>query len=141
MKPCQTRFTSMEGDVLDQVSEAYLLRQVAIHRRPVYRHIHGDISLSRQTLSVFIDGYFESKKTPYQRLSMYQDILAWDVMLDEPKKDYLSDLGNIPVLNARGVRLINAMLERYGRMVFEMGGDDALMRIAAGFSSDEAAKA
>lgn len=46
---------------LTWVSDAYLFHLVSLHRRPVYRHQYGDISLNQPALQAFIDSYLEDK--------------------------------------------------------------------------------
>jgi hypothetical protein len=42
---------------LTWVCDAYLFHLVSLHRRPVYRHQYGDISLNQPALQGFIDSY------------------------------------------------------------------------------------
>jgi hypothetical protein len=46
---------------LTWVCDAYLFHLVSLHRRPVYRHQYGDISLNQPALQGFIDSYLIDK--------------------------------------------------------------------------------
>ena len=61
---------------LTWVCDAYLFYLVSLHRRPVYRHLYGDISLNQPALQGFIDSYLKDKGWSLERRhAHYIDIL------------------------------------------------------------------
>ncbi|EHK0699951.1 hypothetical protein ICL29_004077 [Salmonella enterica] len=111
---------------LTWLSEAYLIHLVSLHRRPVYRHENGDIALDRHSIATFVDGYFEERRSSVSRRDLYLRLLH----LKEPDKgDYLAYWGEPPRLTPRGIRLINAMFQRFGLMAEEMGGYEELVKL------------
>lgn len=107
------------------LSESYLVHLVSLHRRPVYRHENGDIMLNCQTIACFVDEYFAERRTMTYRQYLYAKLL----ILDEPNESgYLAHLGETPHLKPRGIRLLNAMFNRFGFMVEEFGGYENLLK-------------
>lgn len=110
---------------LEWLSEAYLVHLVSLHRRPIYRHENGDIMLNCRTIACFVDEYFAERRTMAYRQYLYAKLL----ILDEPNESgYLAHLGETPHLKPRGIRLLNAMFNRFGFMVEEFGGYDNLLK-------------
>lgn len=105
---------------LNWVSEAYLLHLMSKHRRPVYRHINGDIALNMPSIHAFIDGYLAEKRSSEKREQIYLTLLDFDAMDKAGDPSLLVDWGGIPMLNARGLRLINAMFNRLGYMAMDV---------------------
>lgn len=113
---------------LTWVSDAYLLHLVAMHRRPVYRHVNGDIAVNRSGIEGFIDGYLRERWPPLKRAGMYMRMLDIDAM-SKPKTDgYFVHWGEVPQLKPRGRRFIDAMFNHYGEMVQQLGGEGATIQ-------------
>ncbi|HIB8899230.1 hypothetical protein [Enterobacter hormaechei] len=111
--------------VLMWLSESYLVHLVSLHRRPVFRHENGDIMLSCQTIACFVDEYFAERRTLAYRQYLYAKLL----ILDKPNESgYLAHLGETPRLKPRGIRLLNAMFNRFGFMIEEFGGYENLLK-------------
>lgn len=107
------------------LSESYLVHLVSLHRRPVFRHENGDIMLSCQTIACFVDEYFAERRTLAYRQYLYAKLL----ILDKPNESgYLAHLGETPRLKPRGIRLLNAMFNRFGFMIEEFGGYENLLK-------------
>lgn len=107
---------------LTLVSDAYLFHLVSLHRRPVYRHQHGDISLSQPALREFIDTYLEDKGWDLdRRRAHYINILDLIKYMNRSNSDFI-DWGTVPTLTPRGVRWMNACFSRLGEMVNSLGG-------------------
>ena len=107
---------------LTWVCDAYLFYLVSLHRRPVYRHAHGDISLSQSALQGFIDTYLEDKGWDKQkRQTHYVNILDLIRYMHCSNSDFI-DWGTVPALTPRGVRWMNACLSRLGEIVNSYGG-------------------
>lgn len=113
---------------LTWVSDAYLLHLVAMHRRPVYRHVNGDIAVNRHCIEGFIDGYLRERWPPLKRAGMYTRMLDLDAMRNSKKDGYFIHWGEVPQLKPRGRRFIDAMFNRYGEMVQELGGEGATIQ-------------
>ncbi|RJK63723.1 hypothetical protein CMV60_20040 [Serratia marcescens] len=113
---------------LTWVSDAYLLHLVAMHRRPVYRHANGDIAVNRSGIEGFIDGYLRERWSPLKRAGMYMRMLDIDAMCNSKTGGYFVHWGEVPQLKPRGRRFIDAMFERYGEMVQELGGEGATIQ-------------
>nr|DAY67311.1 MAG TPA: hypothetical protein [Caudoviricetes sp.] len=107
------------------LSESYLVHLVSLHRRPVFRHENGEIMLSCQTIACFVDEYFAERRTLAYRQYLYAKLL----ILDKPNESgYLAHLGETPRLKPRGIRLLNAMFNRFGFMIEEFGGYENLLK-------------
>lgn len=103
------------------VSEGYLLYLIVKHRRPVYRHVNGDISLNKESISAFIDEYLAERNAPGKRMQIYLSLLDFETMEnDSSNQSFLVNWGGVPTLNKRGIRLINAMFNRLGFMAEEI---------------------
>lgn len=104
------------------VADAYLFYLVSIHRRPVYRHQYGDISLDQPALHGFIDSYLEDKGWSIQRRSeWYGKIVDFEAAIKRGNSDFI-DWGTVPTLKPRGIRWLNACFSRLGEMVHAQGG-------------------
>lgn len=104
------------------VCDAYLFHLVSLHRRPVYRHQHGDISLDQPALKGFIDSYLEDKGWDMnRRRAHYIQILDLIKYLHRSNSDFI-DWGTVPTLTPRGIRWLNACFSRLGEMVNSFGG-------------------
>ncbi|EDV2725998.1 hypothetical protein YV85_001052 [Salmonella enterica subsp. enterica] len=107
------------------LSESYLVHLVSLHRRPVFRHENGDIMLSCQTIACFVDEYFAERRTLAYRQYLYAKLL----ILDKPNESgYLAHLGETPRLKPRGIRVLNAMFNRFGFMIEHFGGYENLLK-------------
>lgn len=107
---------------LTWVCDAYLFYLVSLHRRPVYRHQHGDISLNQPALQGFIDSYLKDKGWSLERRhAHYIDILDLIKYLHRSNSQFI-DWGTVPALTPRGIRWMNACLSRLGEMVNSYGG-------------------
>lgn len=111
--------------VLMWLSESYLVHLVSLHRRPVFRHENGDIMLSCQTIACFVDGYFAERRTLAYRQYLYAKLLILD---KSNESGYLAHFGETPRLKPRGIRLLNAMFNRFGFMIEEFGGCENLLK-------------
>nr|WP_286037454.1 hypothetical protein [Enterobacter kobei] len=104
------------------VSDAYLFHLVSLHRRPVYRHQYGDISLNQPSLQAFIDSYLEDKGWDMEkRRAHYINILDLIKYMHRSNSDFI-DWGTVPSLTPRGLRWMNACFSRLGDMVNSCGG-------------------
>lgn len=108
---------------LEYVSQAYLIHLVSMHRRPVFRHENGDIGVNLYALGAFIDGYLAERYPPAQRATRYLSLIDFDGM-SVARSNLLADWGPVAMLKPRGIRYINAMLNRYGEMIQELGGEE-----------------
>lgn len=107
---------------LTWVSDAYLFHLVTMHRRPIYRHQYGDISLNHDSLRAFIDSYLEEKGWNLdRRRAHYINILDLMKYMHRSNSDFI-DWGTIPTLTPRGIRWLNACFSRLGEMVNSNGG-------------------
>ncbi|EAA2606270.1 hypothetical protein AID75_15970 [Salmonella enterica subsp. enterica serovar Senftenberg] len=107
---------------LTWVSDAYLFYLVSLHRRPVYRHQYGDISLDQPAVRGFIDSYLEDKGWDVgKRCAHYINILDLIKYMHRCNSDFI-DWGTVPTLTPRGIRWMNACFSRLGEMVNSYGG-------------------
>ena len=107
---------------LTWVCDAYLFYLVSRHRRPVYRHQYGDISLNQPALQGFIDSYLKDKGRDIERRrAHYINILDLIKYLHRSNSGFI-DWGTVPALTPRGIRWMNACLSRLGEMVNSYGG-------------------
>lgn len=115
---------------LTWVCDAYLFHLVSMHRRPVYRHAHGDISLNQPSLQGFIDSYLEDKGWNLdRRRAHYINMLNLIGYMDRKNSDFI-DWGTVPSLTTRGLRWMNACFSRLGEMVNACGGWDNVETLA-----------
>nr|WP_253939274.1 hypothetical protein [Enterobacter cancerogenus] len=104
------------------VCDAYLFHLVSLHRRPVYRHQYGDISLNQPALQAFIDSYLEDKGWDMEkRRAHYINILDLIKYMHRSNSDFI-DWGTVPTITPRGIRWMNACFSRLGEMVNSLGG-------------------
>ncbi|EMD6813328.1 hypothetical protein ACEWB5_18165 [Citrobacter koseri] len=116
------------------VCDAYLFHLVSLHRRPVYRHAHGDISLNQPALQGFIDSYLEDKGWDMEkRRAHYINILDLIKYMHRSNSGFI-DWGTVPALTPRGIRWMNACFSRLGEMVNSYGGWENYAKEAAGES-------
>lgn len=109
---------------LQWLADAYLFHLVSMHRRPVFRHQYGNISLSQHAVQGFIDTHLEEKGMGLkERRARYITLLDIDAFANRTNSDFV-DWGTVPVLKPRGIRWINACFSRYAEMVEELGGED-----------------
>lgn len=107
---------------LTWVSDAYLFYLVSLHRRPVYRHQYGDISLDQPAVRGFIDSYLKDKGWHMEKRSAhYINILDLTKYMRSNNSDFI-DWGTVPALTPRGIRWMNACFSRLGEMVNSYGG-------------------
>ena len=107
---------------LTWVCDAYLFYLVSLHRRPVYRHQYGDISLNQTALQGFIDSYLADKGWSMERRrAHYINILDLIRYMGRKNSDFI-DWGTVPTLTPRGIRWLNACFSRLGDMVNSYGG-------------------
>ena len=107
---------------LEIISDAYLFHLVSMHRRPVYRHQHGDIHLSQHAVQGFLDSLLEEKGWSLERRwEWFQRCLDLDAYMRRDKSQFI-DWGTVPQLKPRGIRWINACFNRLGEMVEDLGG-------------------
>jgi hypothetical protein len=117
---------------LTWVCDAYLFYLVSLHRRPVYRHASGDISLNQPALHGFIDSYLIDKGWSIERRrAHYIDILDLITYMGRKNSDFI-DWGTIPALTPRGIRWLNSCFSRLGEMVSSYGGWDEYVRKVEG---------
>jgi len=110
---------------LVMISDAYLFYLVSLHRRPIYRHQYGDISLNQPALQGFLDPYLESKGWSMKKRSeWYLRILDLQSYTQRNNSKFI-DWGTVPTLKPRGIRWINACFNRLGEMVNEAGSWEA----------------
>lgn len=111
---------------LQWLADAYLFHLVSMHRRPVYRHQYGDISLSQHAVQAFVDTHLAEKRmTLRERRNRYINLLDMDAFAERGNSVFV-DWGTVPQLKPRGIRWINACFNRYGEMVQDMGGQDVV---------------
>ncbi len=117
---------------LTWVCDAYLFHLVSLHRRPVYRHQYGDISLDQPALRGFIDSYLVDKDWDLERRrAHYIDILDLIKYMHRSNSDFI-DWGTVPALTPRGIRWFNACFSRLGEMVNSYGGWENCVRASDG---------
>lgn len=117
---------------LNVVADAYLFYLVSLHRRPVYRHQYGDISLNQPALRGFIDSYLKDKGWSIERrISHYTDMVDLIAYI-EPGNSSFIDWGTVPMLTPRGIRWMNACFSRLGEMVNSYGGWECYVRKTEG---------
>lgn len=117
---------------LTWVCDAYLFHLVSLHRRPVYRHQYGDISLDQPALRGFIDSYLADKGWSMERRrAHYINILDLIKYMHRSNSDFI-DWGTVPVLTSRGIRWMNACFSRLGEMVNSYGGWESFARVSDG---------
>jgi hypothetical protein len=107
---------------LTWVCDAYLFHLVSLHRRPVYRHQYGDISLNQPALQGFIDSYLKIRMDMEKRRAHYINILDLIRYMHRKNSDFI-DWGTVPSLTPRGLRWMNACFSRlgYGEQLWRMG--------------------
>lgn len=129
-----------EGPVetcLERVCDAYVIHKVSLHRRPVYRHQHGDIELNKHGLMGLLDGRLSTFLSPTARAGVFLRCLHEEFRTDIPysaeKEGFLFSMGPNPTLTQRATRWIDGVLQEYGDMVNEFGGaaafDKAIMEM------------
>lgn len=117
---------------LTWVCDAYLFHLVSLHRRPVYRHLYGDISLNQPSLQSFIDSYLADKGWDMERRrAHYINILDMIAYMQLSNSSFI-DWGTVPTLTPRGIRWFNACFSRLGDMVHSYGSWDAYLKIQEG---------
>lgn len=125
---CTTKagaLNELHQTLLTMVSDAYLFHLVSTHRRPVYRHQYGDISLNQSALHGFIDSYLRDKGWSTERLcEWYGRILNIRTLTKRGNSTFI-DWGTVPALTPRGIRWLNACFSRLGEMVNEKGSWNA----------------
>lgn len=123
---------------LTMVTDAYLFYLASIHRRPVYRHQYGDISLDQPALHGFIDSYLEEKGWSIQRrCGWYAKIVDIEAISKRGNSDFI-DWGTVPALKPRGIKWLNACFSRLGEMVQAQGGwKAAVLQFDNGEKADE----
>ena len=122
---------------LTWVSDAYLFYLVSLHRRPVYRHQHGDISLNQPALQGFIDSYLKYKGWDIERrCAHYINILDLIKYMHRSNSGFI-DWGTVPALTPRGIRWMNACLSRLGEMVNTYGGWEGYIAAEEEAQNDE----
>lgn len=118
------------------VCDAYLFHLVSMHRRPVYRHQYGDISLSQSSLQGFIDSYLIDKGWDTERRRAYYINLLDLIRYIHRNNSSFIDWGTVPVLTPRGIFWINACLSRLGEMVNSNGGWEESVKMMEGRHED-----
>lgn len=118
------------------VCDAYLFHLVSMHRRPVYRHQYGDISLSQSSLQGFIDSYLIDKGWDTERRRAYYINLLDLIRYIHRNNSSFIDWGTVPVLTPRGICWINACLSRLGEMVNSNGGWEESVKMMEGRHED-----
>ena len=120
---------------LTWVCDAYLFHLVSLHRRPVYRHQYGDISLNQPALQGFIDSYLADKGWSIERRrAHYINILDLIRYMHRSNSNFI-DWGTVPVLTPRGISWMNACFSRLGEIVNSYGGwEDYIRKIEEGKS-------
>lgn len=122
---------------LGWVCDAYLFHLVSLHRRPVYRHAYGDISLNQPALHGFIDSYLADKGWDLQRRrAHYIGILDIDKCTAFSNSDFI-DWGTVPTLTPRGIRWMNACFSRLGEMVNSYGGWEGFIKETQGHKNEK----
>lgn len=107
---------------LTWLADAYLFYLVSMHRRPVYRHQYGDISLSQHAVQGFIDTHLAEKGMSLkERRARYISLLDIDAFTERSNSDFV-DWGTVPILKPRGIWWMNACFSRFGEMVMDLGG-------------------
>ncbi|WP_312449727.1 hypothetical protein [Mixta calida] len=107
---------------LTWIADAYLFHLVSMHRRPVFRHQHGDISLSQHAVQGFIDTHLAEKGMSLkERRARYITLLDIDAFTERSNSNFV-DWGTVPTLKPRGIRWMNACFSRFGEMVMDLGG-------------------
>ncbi|MCW2485758.1 hypothetical protein J5069_07585 [Candidatus Symbiopectobacterium sp. NZEC127] len=111
---------------LEWTCEAFLIHQVAMHRRAIYRHRYGDIAICSIALQGFIDTHLEdSGYSMERRFNWYMTIL--DTAHEDAVKheSFLAYWGQPTKLTHGGIHWFNCLLDQFGDMVQELGPDVA----------------
>lgn len=135
MKIILSRQESPVETCLESVCYAYVIHKVSLHRRPVYRHQHGDIELNKHGLMGLLDGRLSTFLPPTRRAGIFLRCLNEEFRTEIPfsseKEGFLFSMGPNPTLTRRTIRWIDRVLLDYGDMVHEFGGaaafDKAIM--------------
>lgn len=122
-KPART-VTELHQKLIVMVADAYLFYLASMHRRPIFRHQYGDISMNQPALHGFIDSYLDEKGWDIQRRCDWYGKIVDIYALTERKSSDFIDWGTVPTLTPRGIRWLNACFSRLGEMVNEKGGWD-----------------
>lgn len=134
--PVQT-IRNRHQQALTWVTDAYLFHLVRMHRRPVYRHLHGDISLNQPSVQGFIDSYLADKGWSVERRwYRYMRILDLIPHMERNNSNFI-DWGTVPNLKPRGVQWLNACFWQLGEMVNEHGGWDAHVKLQEMLSNEK----
>lgn len=98
------------------VSELFLIRQVAMHKRPVFRSSLGDIKFSVESLANFLKSYYQEDYKSDLELSM----LFFNML----KREYLPDQTVLvswcmnEELTDEAIQKISGLLEDFAEMEF-----------------------
>lgn len=124
--------TARLNQVLHLVCEAFMYHQIAMHRRPVYRHKYGDFAIDRTSLAAFIDTHLQKNgMSDAMRLNRYLRILNLGEMEKAPR-GFFVNWGAIPTLKPRGIQWISACLNRFGEMLEDMGPEEVARQLGVG---------
>lgn len=135
-QPAQT-IHERHQQALTWIADAYLFHLVSLHRRPVYRHQCGDISLNQPALQGFIDSYLADKGwSTERRWYRYLHMLDFVSYLDRNNSDFI-DWGTVPKLKPRGIKWLDACFWRLGEMVNQYGGWDTYVQLTEGQSREK----
>ncbi|MER3384925.1 hypothetical protein [Pectobacterium aroidearum] len=111
---------------LEWVCEAFLIHQVATHRRAVYRHQYGDIAISAMALQGFVDTHLkDAGQAVERRFSWYMSILDTEWENGVKHDEYLAYWGQPSRLTNVGISWFNCLLDQFGDVVQELGPDVA----------------
>ncbi|WNN42806.1 hypothetical protein [Winslowiella toletana] len=98
-----------------QVCEEFVIRQVSIHRRPVYRSAYGDILIDADCLASMLTSYFmaddmdagQVERKFFQMLDIYN--------LNKP--EYFATIGRYEGLNKPAVEELTEILDYFASKV------------------------
>ncbi|TYL43929.1 hypothetical protein [Dickeya sp. ws52] len=121
---------------LDWVCHAFLLHQVAMHRRTIYRHAYGDIELSLSGPQGLVDSHLEEAGYSVERrFNWYMRMLNNNEEMRD-SDGFQASLGRDPALTREGIQWLGCLLDQFGDMVQELG-PAAFRKLVGGIIDDE----
>ncbi|WP_288500885.1 hypothetical protein [uncultured Erwinia sp.] len=98
-----------------QVCAGFVIRQVSIHRRPVYRSAYGDILIDADCFASMLTSYFMADDMDSKQVEMKFFQMLDIYNLDKPH--YFARIGNYEGLKKQAVDEITEILDYYAEKV------------------------
>ena len=108
-------YSQTQFPIATQVAEEYVIRQVSIHRQPIYRSKYGDIGLKSGPLASFLVSYFiEGGMSPLEvEIFFYQMLDVCNVT----RVKHFASVGRYEGLKKAGVSEIENVLDYFAECV------------------------